>query len=176
MGAPKQLPRINLALVTLIALLFVLPFATISCSGTTLVKATGYQLAIGSSPDNVLTAAGHQIIAASPRTDLSGRKPPLWSATAALVFVLLAGALSFGSGQRLNAIAWRAGICFGLSGIALVYMQSELQRAWENHGYALTPFVLSMQPAYWVALTLCALGAVVNIGIAFRSPSAETTS
>ena len=168
MGALGFVIRINLGLVVLLAVLFALPFATVSCSSTTLIQTTGYQLALGSSPDNVLTAAGRQIVASSTSLDISGRKPPLWSATLALIFILLAGVLSLLKAPQSRATALRAGIAFGLGAIALFMVQNELQRAWQYHGYALMPFVLSMQPAYWIALTLVILAAVANFASAMN--------
>src|SRR5262249_21232076 len=102
--------------------------------------------------------------------DVSDRKPPMSSALLALLCIALAGMVSVAAQVITRGTAWGAGILFALSVTALIYLQSDLQRAWQNSAYALTPFVLSMQPAYWVVVTLTSLGALINIYVAVFAP------
>jgi hypothetical protein len=138
--------KISIALFVLAAILFLLPFADLSCSGTKVVSVTGVDLVIGKQVDNSSYGGSSSENAIDPQ--------PL--AIVALV-AAVAGVVS-GFIWKRKAIAR---VILGVAGAALLIalkfkLDGDISR--EGQGY----LQISYQFGYWAAIIVFVAAAAVN--------------
>jgi hypothetical protein len=155
-GVCVVISKVNVVSAAFVLILFALPFSAVSCNGHQVAQATGYQIAMGTDSNQVLTAEGRGIAGSEYQ---STSEPGSWPAQAALFFVVLGGLIGFSS-LRMRAVI--SALCFAAAAALLVYLQSAVQSHYENNAAAAV-FELHFLPSYWATLILCAAVALANL-------------